>query len=414
MKKACLTIMCVLGSAVAVAAQDRPILIKAGTIIDGTGGVVRNAVIVIEGGTIARIGQSAGPVTYDLSNLTVMPGWIDTHVHIDWHFGLNGKASPRNEPPEEATFLMMENAYATLMAGFTTVQSVGAMADRDLRTFVERGIIPGPRILTSLGSITERTGTPDQIRQFARARAKEGADLIKIFASKSSRDGGGRSLDDAQIQAACGEAKALGLRSMVHSHDDPSARSATLAGCTSVEHGSQITDETFRLMAERGTFFTPNVGLVSQNYLENKAKFLGSGGSYTEEGFAETARLIPMKQAMFKRALAIEGLKMPFGTDAVAGAHGRNYEEMIGRVNGGQRPMDALVGATSLAAQAIGMGDRLGNIAPGFAADIIALDGDPLADITAVRRVVFVMKGGRVFKNVDAGAGGAPAGPKGR
>jgi imidazolonepropionase-like amidohydrolase len=412
MKTACSTILCVLVLAASVAAQDRPILIKAGTLIDGKGGVIKNAIIVIQGGKIARVGQSTEPVTYDLSNLTVMPGWIDTHVHIEWHFGLDGKAAPHNEPPPQATFLLMENAYVTLMAGFTTIQSVGAVADRELRTFVERGIVPGPRVLTSLRAITERTGTPDQIRQFAREQAKQGADLIKIFASKSSRDGGGRSLDDAQIQAACGEAKALGLRSMVHSHDDASARSATLAGCTSVEHGSQVTDETFRLMAERGTYFTPNVGLVSQNYLENKAKFLGSGGSYTEEGFAETAKLIPMKQAMFKRALKIKGLKMPLGTDAVAGAHGRNYEEIVGRVNDGQKPMDALIGAPPLAAEAIGMKDTLGTIAPGFEADIIALDGDPLADITAVRRVVFVMKGGKVFKNVAAGASRTQAGQK--
>lgn len=412
MKTLCSAILCLLILAPSAAGQDRPILIRAGTLLDGKGGVVKNAVIVVQNGKIVRVGQSAEPATYDLSKLTVMPGWIDTHVHIEWHFGLDGKASPRNEPPAQATFLMMENAYSTLMAGFTTVQSVGSPADRDLRTFVERGIIPGPRVLTSVRAITARTGTPDQIRQFAREQAKQGADLIKVFASKSSRDGGGRSLDDAQIEAACGEARALGLRSMVHSHDDASARSATLAGCTSVEHGSQVTDETFRLMAQRGTFFVPNVGLVSQNYLENKEKFLGTGGSYTEEGFAETAKLIPMKQEMFKRALQIKGLKMPFGTDAVAGAHGRNYEEMVGRVADGQSPMDALVGATSLAAEAIGMKDTLGTLAPGFAADIIAVDGDPVADITAVRHVVFVMKGGKVFRNEAGGPRGTPAGSR--
>jgi imidazolonepropionase-like amidohydrolase len=294
---------------------------------------------------------------------------------------------------------MMGNAYLTLMAGFTTVQSVGSPNDKELRTYAELGVIPAPRVLTSLGAITDSKMTPDQIREFVRQQVKDGADLIKIFASKSSRQGGGRSLDDAQIQAACGEAKALGKRSMVHSHDDESARAATLAGCSSVEHGSQVTDATFRLMAEKGTYFTPNVGLVSQNYIENKDRFLGSG-SYTEEGMAETARLIPRKQEMFKRALKIAGLKMPFGTDAVAGAHGRNAEEIIGRVNDGQRPMDALVGANSLAAEAIQMEKTIGTIAPGFEADIIAVDGDPLTDITAVRRVVFVMKGGRVYKNV--------------
>ena len=400
MRISCLTILFGIATATCSFGQDRPIVIKAGRLLDGRGGVIQNATIVVQGDEITRVGQAAQPVTYDLSGLTVMPGWIDTHVHIDWHFGIDGKATPRNETAAQATLALVENGYATLMAGFTTVQSVGAMADRDLRTFVARGLLPGPRVLTSLRSINERTGTSEQIRQFAREQAKQGADLIKIFASKSSRQGGGRSLDDEQIQAACGEARALGLRSMVHSHDDASARSATLAGCTSVEHGSQVTDDTFRLMAERGTYFVPNVGLVSQNYLENKDKFLGSGGSYTEEGFAETAKLIPLKEAMFKRALKIKGLKMPFGTDAVAGAHGRNYEEIIGRVKYGQEPMDALVGATSLAAEAIGMKNTLGTIAAGFQADIIAVDGDPLVDIASVRRVVFVMKGGKVIKNV--------------
>jgi imidazolonepropionase-like amidohydrolase len=330
------------------------------------------------------VGQAAEPITYDFSNLTVMPGWIDIHVHIDWHFGLDGKfASARKETPAQQTLAMMENAYATLMAGFTTVQSVGSPADKELRTYAARGIIPAPRVLTSLRSITDSTMTPDQIRAFARQQAKDGADLIKIFASKSSRQGGGRSLDDAQIQAACGEAKALGLRSMVHSHDDESARAATLAGCSSVEHGSQVTDVTFRLMAEKGTYFTPNVGLVSQ-----------------------------IKQEMFKRALKITGLKMPFGTDAVAGAHGRNAEEFIGRVKDGQRAMDALVGANSLAAEALQMEKVIGTIAPGFEADIIAVDGDPLTDITAVRRVVFVMKGGKVYKNLASPR--APGAPKGR
>jgi imidazolonepropionase-like amidohydrolase len=407
MKSPYLAGLLLLVAAAGAAAQDRPIVIKAGTLIDGKGGMVKNAVIVVQGSTIARVGQGAEPVTYDFSKLTVMPGWIDIHVHIDWHFGLDGKfASARKETPAQQTLAMMENAYLTLMGGFTTVQSVGSPLDKELRTYAERGIIPSPRVLTSLRSITDSKLTPDQIREFARQQARDGADLIKIFASKSSREGGGRSLDDAQIQAACGEAKALGKRSMVHSHDDESARAATLAGCSSVEHGSQITDATFRLMAEKGTFFTPNVGLVSQNYIENKEKFLGSG-SYTEEGMAETARLIPLKHEMFKRALKIKGLRMPFGTDAVAGAHGRNAEEIIGRVNDGQRAMDALVGANSLAAEAVQMEKSIGTMTPGFEADIIALDGDPLADITAVRRVVFVMKGGKVYKNLAVPRTGA-------
>ena len=154
-------------------------------------------------------------------------------------------------------------------------------------------------------------------------------------------------------------------------------------------------------MAERGTYFEPNIGLVSQNYLENKTRYLGIG-NFDEEGFAYTEKGIPMKLEMFKRALKVGGLKLAIvmGTDAGAGAHGRNAEEIIYRVQvAGQRAADALAGATSLNAQALGLGDRIGLLAADMNADIIAVNGDPLKDITALRRVVFVMRDGRVYKN---------------
>lgn len=381
------------------AAQDQPITIRASRVIDGRGALLQDTALVIQGSRLVRIDTAAVNPTYDLRGLTVLPGLIDTHVHIAWHFGFDGRSNPPNETAEQAILFGAENAYVTLMSGITTVQSVGSPIDRDLRDFTARGILPGPRILTSLRSINERTGTPDQLREFVRKMATEGADVVKVFASRSSRDGGGRTLTDEQLHAACGEAKRLNLRTLVHAHSDDSARAATLAGCTSIEHGSEVSDETFQLMAARGTYFTPNIGLVSQNYLENKGRFLGTG-NYTEEGFALTAKLIPTKFAMFKRALRIKNLKMLFGTDAVAGAHGRNWEEIIVRVQHGQAPMDAIVAATSLAAESIGMKDRIGTLAPGMEADVIAVDGDPLTDITALRRVVFVMKAGTVYKYV--------------
>jgi imidazolonepropionase-like amidohydrolase len=153
-------------------------------------------------------------------------------------------------------------------------------------------------------------------------------------------------------------------------------------------------------MAKNGTYFDPNIGLVSQNYLANKEKFLGIG-NYTEEGFAFTAKEIPMKVEMFKRALKIPGLKIIYGTDAVAGAHGHNGEEFIARIEqGGQDPMAAIVSATSLSARSLRMENEIGTIAPGMQADIIAMDGNPLTDPTSIRRVVFVMKGGTIFKDV--------------
>jgi len=159
-------------------------------------------------------------------------------------------------------------------------------------------------------------------------------------------------------------------------------------------------------MVQRGTFFEPNVGLVTQNYLENKPRYLGIG-NYDEAGFRFMEEGIPRKLDMFKRAIKQPGLKIIMGTDATAGAHGQNAREIVYRVQvGGQRPMDAIRAATSLNADALGLGDRIGAIAAGMEADLIAVDGDPLTDITALQRVVFVMKGGRVYKHV------APAPPR--
>ncbi len=400
MKKAHLAFIAFLLFPALLAAQSRPITIRAETLLDGKGKILKDQMITVTGNRITSIAPAKGPADYDLRGLTVMPGWIDTHVHIDWHFGFNGKSNPPNEKPDEKVMFAMENAYATLMSGFTTVQSVGSPVDKTLRDFINRGSIPGPRVLTSLAALTERNaGTPDQIRQWVRETAKQGADLIKIFASGSSRDGGKKTLTDEQIQAACGEAKAVGLRSMVHAQADDSAKPSILAGCNSIEHGTYLTDDVFRMMAERGTYFTPNVGLVSQNYVENKEHFIGTG-NYTEETIKLTAGLIPIKIEMFKRALKIKGLKMPFGTDAVAGAHGRNIEELIARVQqGGQDPMEAIIGVTSLAAEAVRMQDKIGSLAPGMEADIVAVEGNPLQNTATMRNALFVMKGGKVYKN---------------
>ncbi len=392
----------VLVTACAGMSQEKPIVVRAGTLLDGKGETLHGAAIVIEGSRISRVGATAGAVvTYDLQGLTVMPGWIDTHVHLDWHFGLDGRYATR----DSATLTMAceaENAYATLMAGFTTVQCVGANMDKDLRDVIARGIFPGPRILTSLAALTNSSWTPEQIRQYVDKTAASGADLIKIFASRSIRDGGGRTLSDEQIQAACGEAKKLNLRTLVHAYGDDAIQAAVLAGCTSVEHGTLVGDEILKLMADHGTYFDPNIGLVKQNYLENRTRYQGIG-NYNDEGFAAMEKAIPVDLAMFKRALAVKNLKIVFGTDAVAGAHGRNVEETIYRVQkGGQDPMAAIVAMTSLAAQSLNLSDKIGAIAPGLEADLVAVEGNPLQDITALRRVAFVMKGGKVYKNTRA------------
>jgi imidazolonepropionase-like amidohydrolase len=383
------------------ACQERPIVLKAAIVLDGRGQILRNTIIVVEAGKIARIGGEtpAGAITYDLSDLTVTPGWIDTHAHIFWHFD-NGRLAGKDEPPVRAMLHAADNAVLTLNAGFTTIQSPGSPEDKDLREAIARGIIPGPRLLTSLEPLDEKSGPPDKLREVVRERKQQGADFIKLFASKSIREGGTQTMSDEQLSAACHEAKSIGLRTIVHAHSAESAKAATMAGCTSVEHGAYVTDDVFRLMAERGTYYDPNIGLVLQNYLENKEKFLGIG-NYNAQGFAFMEKGIAIVLATFKIALAHKDLKIVYGTDAVAGAHGRNAEEFIVRVrDGGQDPMAALMSATSISAESLGLKDKIGSIRPGMEADIIAMDGDPLRDPTAARRVLFVMKGGKVYENL--------------
>jgi imidazolonepropionase-like amidohydrolase len=377
--------------------QNVATTIRARQIIDGRGGVSSNAIVTIRDGKIVSVGPASGTPTIDLGNLTLMPGFIDTHVHIGWHFDDKGRYQNGPEPPEQAALYGAENAYVTLMSGFTTVQSVGAMSDKPLRDAINRGVLPGPRILTSLGSIGNQKWTVDQIRDQVRKFKADGADLIKIFASASIRDGGTPTLSQEQVDAACSEARAQGLRTLVHAHSPESMLRAARAKCTQVEHGGLANAEALKALANGGIYFDPNIGLVTQNYLENKARFLGIG-NYTEEGFASMEKALALRGPMFTTALKMPGLKIVMGTDAVAGAHGQNAREPIERVKTGQKPMDAIVGMTSLAAESMNLGKELGAIAAGLNADLVAVDGDPLQDITALQRVRFVMRNGKVYK----------------
>jgi len=389
-----------------VQAQKRRIVIAASVLLDGRGHVLRDTRIVVEGSKIVALDPNASPVDYDLRGFTVLPGWIDSHVHITWSFGENGKNAGADETTQFAAYQAASNAWLTLMAGFTTVQSVGSPTDVPLRDAIAKGALPGVRILTAIEPLQgrgEKTGTPDEIRAFVRKQKEAGADLIKIFASASIRQGGGMTLSQDQLNAACDEANKQGLRTLVHAYKD-AVRAATLAGCTEIEHGTMATDDDLKLMAERGTYLDPQAGLVIENYLANKERFLGTPG-YTEEGFAAMERVLSIDHDLVRHAVKIPGLKVVFGTDALAGAHGRNAGEFIDRVrDAGVDPMSAMVSANSLAAEAMRLGERIGSMAPGYEADIIALDGDPLKDITAVRRVTFVMKGGIVYKNLARGA----------
>ena len=397
-----LTLLGLLAAATGTLAQ--PIVIQTTTLFDGRGRLLHNQQIAIENGRITRISAAKDKPDFDLSGLTVMPGWIDTHVHPTWFFNQDGRLEEpgpgARSTPQQAALQAEANLYATLMGGFTTVQSVGAALDGDLRDLIARDSIPGPRLLTSLAQITEKSGSPGQIRALVDKLKAEGADLIKLFATASIRDGGKMTMTADQIDAACGEARKVGLRTLVHAHASEGARAAIMAGCTAIEHGTFLDDATLELMAARGVYFDPNF-LVLHNYLDNQAKFLGIG-NYNEQGFAYMQKALPLVADVLRRARRAH-VKVVLGTDAVAGAHGRNAEEFIYRVrDGGDTPMDALLSGASVAAESLGMADSIGSLAEGKEADLVAVDGNPLEDITAVRRVVFVMKHGRVYKGAPS------------
>jgi imidazolonepropionase-like amidohydrolase len=392
-------LLAVLIAPVALSSQDQTVRIRAAKLLDGTGKALSNVTITVQGSKITSIGpDSSAAATYNLGTLTVMPGMIDVHAHVGWHFDKDGRYANRPGTPSQEILYSAENAYVTLMAGFTTIQSPGQANDPELRDAIARGVLPGPRILTSIRQINERSGTPGEIREKVRQLKTDGADVIKIFASASIRDGGKQTMTDEQLQAVCGEANAIGMRSMVHAHSPESIKASVNAGCQQIEHGVFATDEVLKLMADKGVYFDPNVGVVLQNYLANKAHYLGIG-NYNEEGFAFMEKGLALNDTMIKKAVATPKLMMVLGTDAVAGAHGHNADEIIARVRqGGQKPMDAIVSATSLSARSMRLEKTIGTLAPGFEADIIALDGDPTQDINAVKRVAFVMRAGKVYK----------------
>lgn len=393
-----------LGAQVAAVAAPAPppgpVVIVTDRALDGRGGVLQNARIGVAQGKITSLiaPPSNGATTIDLRGFTVLPGWIDTHVHLDSHFDRTGHIATRSEPAAEATLGMADNAWVTLMAGFTTVQSVGALSEAPLRDMIRDRGFPGPRVLTSLAPIqADTTVTSDSLRAMVRRRQAQGADLIKIFASKSERVGAGPTITEEQLRVLCGEAAAVGLRSMVHAYRSQTGAAAR-AGCREIEHATYSTQADIDAAVKAGGYISPQVGLVVQNYLENRARYVGVSG-FTDEGMAIMERDLPRDFEICSIAVHTPGAKVVFSTDATAGAHGRNAEEFLGRVEHcGQTPMAALVSANSLAADALDMANRLGSLAPGYEADIIALDGDPLTDLTAVRRVVFVMRGGVVYK----------------
>jgi imidazolonepropionase-like amidohydrolase len=381
-----------------------PITIHAAHVLDGRGANLGEATVTVENGKISRIdkGAPAAPATYELGGATLMPGLIDAHVHLNWYFNRQGRyhSGGDGDTPAQSMLAMVENGNATLMAGITTVQSPGAATDTLLRSWFGSGTLPGPRVLTSLQPIfPQPTTTDSSLRARVRQLKEQGADLIKVFASASIRDSGKTTVTQSQMNAICGEATSLGLRTIVHAHSAESVRMSTLAGCNQIEHGVFTTDAEMKLMASKGTYFDPQLCLVFHNYLDNRVKYEGIS-NFNELGFSSMQNALPLVLDMFRRAVKTPNLKIVFGTDAVAGAHGRNVEELICRVNdGGEAAMDAIVSATSRGAEALGLGDQIGSVAVGLAADFVAVRGDPTKDITTLREPIFVMKAGTAYRN---------------
>jgi len=398
-------------SATSLAAQNSslaptdtaPITIHAARLIDGRGNATANVLVTVRNGRIEHV--ATGPAaaasikkpTYELGAATLLPGMIDAHVHPGWYINKQGALhnGRDGDTPAQSALARAGNLWATLMAGFTTIQSVGGQEDLELRAAVNGWQTPGPRILTSIRQLSSVRPSPDSFRVIVRDLKSQGADLIKLFASAGLQNGGNQTLSDEQLAAICGEAKSLGLRTVVHAISAQSVKAATLAGCTEIDHGTFATDAELTLMAEHGTIFDPQVCLVFQNYLDHREVYSKSG--YTQETFDSFSNALPAASAMFKRALAIPKLTIIFGTDAVALAHGRNADELLCRVKAGQKPMDVLTSATSITAKALGLGDSLGVVAPGYLADLSAVRGGPAKDISTIRNVTFVMRGGVVF-----------------
>ena len=278
-----------------------PVTIHAARVIDGKGGVIDNGVITIQGTKITAVGPAtAGQTyTYDLGTATALPGMIDVHVHLNWIFGSDGKYGSANRDTAEYQIdAELENARKTLLAGFTTIQSPGAASDVPLRDAINAGVVAGPRILTSVSQIQGGNATPDQLRERVRQAKAQGADLIKFFASGSIRDGGKMNVTQEQVDAVCGEAKAQGLRTIVHAHDpavDPRVGQGRLHARSSTALFAD--DAAIKAMKDANVYFDPNIGLVLQNYLENKDKFMGSG-NFNDEGFASMEGVLPNARAV--------------------------------------------------------------------------------------------------------------------
>jgi imidazolonepropionase-like amidohydrolase len=368
------------------------------------GRLIENAVVIVEGDKITEAGANlsvpTGAEIIELGNVTLLPGLIDAHTHITYHFDETGHFGRRGDPDTSVTMrYAAENARRTLEAGFTTIRNLAAygLVDINLRDRINRGEIQGPRIQASgaplvpddvLGAASE-SARLKIIREFVRARVLEGADVIKIFEGVDER--GTPYFNESEIRAAVEEAATAGRKVAVHAHEAPAIKAAVKGGCASIEHGTFIDDEAIRLMVEHHTVLVPTLYLPT-HYLSHKSQFDFDAATWR---FFEQLRSRNIESAARARKA---GVTIVNGSDAVAGLHGQNALELEWLVKAGLTPTQAIRAATFDAAQLLGMQQQIGALEPGRSADIIAVTDDPTKDITALQHVIFVMKGGRIAK----------------
>ena len=402
------------------------IVIHAGRVLDGVGTSPREkASVLIAGDRIASVQDGwqspAGAKVIDLRTSTVLPGLIDCHTHITGEGTGNAIVRAATETPLDGAVRSTVYAKRTLNAGFTTIRNVGAEggADIALKRAIDAGLVEGPRIWTARTTLSITGGHGDQgglrpdlwtaptwmdgivdnadeARKAVRYQHKYGADLIKITATGGvlsiGDSGDAQQFTDEEMRAIVEAAHLLGMKVAAHAHGKSGINAAIRAGVDSIEHGTYGDAESFKLYKERGTYLVPTI-LAGKTV----AELATIPGHFHPTVQAKAARIGPLIQDMFKQAYAA-GLKIAFGTDSGVSNHGDNAREFGYMVEAGMPAAEAILAATRNAADLIGAADRIGSLQPGRYADVIAVAGNPLTDISELRRVTFVMKSGKVVK----------------
>ncbi len=380
----------------------------------GKGGVITNAIVVVDAGRVISVGSSApaGVEVVDLSRYTAIPGMIDVHTHMTYFWDQAPGTRPRGGPPLQPAvnvYLSQANARRTLETGVTTVRDLGAAEYMDIamRDLIARGAMVGPRMFVSgYGLSQARTNTRTgmvpvtggscrgaaEVVRVASQQIAAGADWVKMYGSTGSFEdvSGEQTFSFEEMKAAADTAHSLGHKIAIHSYGPKGAHDAVFAGTDSLEHATDMDAATIQEMVKRGTFYVPTID-HNRFYADNAAKF-----QFAEGSVGRLNDFIQRNLATAKLAFKA-GVKFAMGSDAVYQGFGENTGELLWLVKAGMTPQQALAAATSNGAALLGMEKSLGTIAPGYFADIAAVEGDPLADITVVTgKVKWVMKGGEV------------------